>query len=134
MKRQAKEDRPRSRRPAKLSELETDLMQVLWEHGEATATEVRQAVAPVRKLAPTTVITLLDRLCDKGVVARLPGGGRPKRYHPVVKPSAIASRLLESVRRRFFGGSSASLFAHLLSSGDVDERELEEIRKLVARR
>jgi BlaI family penicillinase repressor len=132
MKRISKTAKADARRAGGLTELETDIMQVLWEQREATAADVRKLLQPIRPLAPTTVITLLDRLSEKGVVAPVKGASRPKRYRAVLEPTTVANRLLSVLQRRFFGGSSASLFAHLLASGDVDERELEEIRKLLA--
>jgi predicted transcriptional regulator len=116
-----------------LTELETDIMLVLWERGESTVAEVREYLARSRTLAHTTIITMLDRMCAKGVVRKVAGESKAKRYRPVLRRELVADRLLSSVRRRFFAGSSASLFAHLLDSGEVDEAELAEIRSLLNR-
>ncbi len=122
----------RWKRAGGLTELETDIMQVFWEHREASAADVREILAPARPLAQTTVITLLERMREKGILAQVKGTARPKRYRPVLEPETVVRRLLDTLQRRFFGGSTASLFAHLLASGDVDDRELEEIRRLLA--
>lgn len=132
MKRTPKLSKPDARRAGGLTELETDIMQVLWERRSASAAEVRSRLQKVRPMAPTTVITLLDRMCEKGVVARVKDSTRPKRYRPVLESSTVANRLLSTLQNRFFGGSTASLFAHLLASGDVDERELNEMRRMLA--
>ncbi len=108
-------------------------MLVLWERGESTVAEVREYLAKSRVLAHTTIITMLDRMCGKGVVRKVAGQSKAKRYRPVLRRELVADRLLNNVRRRFFDGSSASLFAHLLESGEVDETELAEIRKLLNR-
>src|SRR5688572_30900446 len=50
------------------TDLQLNLMRVLWTRGEATAAEVLELVKPRRKLAATTVATLLSRLEKKGVV------------------------------------------------------------------
>lgn len=114
-----------------LSELETEIMLVLWGREESTAAEVRSELAGSRDLAHTTVLTVLDRMCTKGVVTRVGPTSRPIRYRPVLPRDLVANRLLGSLKQRFFGGSSASLFAHLLDSGEVDAVELAEIRKLL---
>lgn len=114
-----------------LTELETDIMLILWERGESTVAEVRASLSASRVLAHTTVITMLDRMCAKGVVRKVESREKKKRYKPVLQRSAVADRLLDNVRERFFEGSSASLMAHLLDSGGVDEEELEEIRRLL---
>jgi predicted transcriptional regulator len=116
-----------------LTELETDIMLVLWERGESTVAEVREYLAKSRSLAHTTIITMLDRMCRKGVVRQVAGQSKPKRYRPVLRRALVADRLLSNVRKRFFDGSSASLFAHLLESGEVDQAELAEIRDLLDR-
>jgi len=108
-------------------------MLVLWERGESTVAEVREYLAASRALAHTTIITMLDRMCRKGAVRTVAGPSRAKRYRPVLRRELVVDRLLSNVRRRFFDGSSVSLFAHLLESGEVDEAELAEIRRLLDR-
>lgn len=108
-------------------------MLVLWERGESTVAEVREALAGSRRLAHTTILTVLDRMCAKGAVRLVGGRARVKRYRPALRRDWVVDRVLGSIRNRFFGGSSASLFAHLLESGEVDEAELTEIRRLLAR-
>ena len=125
--------RPGRRHPSGLTELETDIMLALWERGESTVAEVREYLAKSRSLAHTTIITMLDRMCGKGVVRKVAGESKAKRYRPVLRRELVADRLLSNVRRRFFDGSTASLFAHLLDSGEVDEAELAEIRSLLDR-
>ena len=116
-----------------LSDLETDVMLVLWERGESTVAQVREALAQSRRLAHTTILTVLDRMCAKGAVRLVGGRARVKRYRPALPRDWVVDRVLGSIRNRFFGGSSASLFAHLLDRGEVDEEELAEIRRLLAR-
>lgn len=120
-----------SRSASGLSELETEIMLVLWEEGESTVARVRERLSATRTLAHTTVITMLDRMCGKGVVRKSDGKGKAKLFLPVLGRDLVADRLLGSLKRRFFGGSSASLFAHLLDKGEVDAAELAEIRKLL---
>jgi BlaI family penicillinase repressor len=135
MKKKSKVDRVGSskRSASGLTELETDIMLVLWERGESTVAEVREYLVESRVLAHTTIITMLDRMCVKGVVRKVAGESKAKRYRPVLRRELVADRLLSNVRTRFFDGSSASLFAHLLESGEVDEAELARIRSLLDR-
>lgn len=127
----SRDSRAAPRSASGLSELETEIMLVLWAEGESTVARVRERLATSRSLAHTTVITVLDRMCAKGVVRKVAGQARPKRYLPVLERELVADRLLGSLKKRFFDGSSASLFAHLLDAGEVDAEELAEIRKLL---
>ena len=122
---------PNRRSTAGLTELETEIMLVLWEQGESTVAQVRKRLAGSRPLAHTTVITMLDRMCEKGVVRRVDRHSKAKSYKFVLKREKVADRLLSRVRKQFFEGSSASMFAHLLRSGEVDQAELNEIRRLL---
>ena len=49
-----------------LSEAQTEIMNVVWEHGEATLAQVCAALATRRELARNTVQTQLTRLVEKG--------------------------------------------------------------------
>ena len=57
-----------------LAPLELDCMNVLWPLGEATVRDVQQALRPTRPRAYTTIMTILDRLAQKGVVQRQKAG------------------------------------------------------------
>jgi len=114
-----------------LSPLETDVMQVVWDKGEVTASDVRKALSATRPLAHTTVITMLDRLLKKDVLEERPGTGRSRRFKARVPREDVAEQLLGNIRKKFFQGSAASLVAHLMSDPAVDEEEMVEIRKIL---
>ena len=64
---------------AQLSDLQLDLLRILWDRKEATALDVHATVVQQsRELAPTTVSTMLSRLEKKGLIliTQLPGAGR----------------------------------------------------------
>jgi predicted transcriptional regulator len=52
-----------------LGELETAVMQIIWQRGEVTVRDVWQALQPNRSLAYTTVLTVMSRLVPKGVLS-----------------------------------------------------------------
>ncbi|MBV9790408.1 MAG: BlaI/MecI/CopY family transcriptional regulator [Chloroflexi bacterium] len=51
-----------------LGELETAIMQIVWQRGEVTVREVQAALKPSRELAYTTVMTVMSRLVPKGIL------------------------------------------------------------------
>jgi predicted transcriptional regulator len=118
-------------RRAELTELETEVMQVVWEQGVVTAADVRTALGPERPLAHTTVITVLENLRKKKVVRAVPSIGRARKFRASVEKGAVADRLVSGLLGRFFDGSPASLVAHLVKERDLDDKELEEIRSLL---
>lgn len=120
----------RRRNGGELTELETEIMQVVWSRRTATAAEIREALKPTRPLALTTIITVLDRLNKKGVIHAVPTVERARRWSASVPKEAVANNLLSSLVKRFFNDSPASLVAHLMRHESVDEDELETIRNL----
>ena len=114
----------------KLGDRELDLMQALWERGEATVGDVHQAlVGAGEHVAYTTVQTMLNRLEEKGLVSRQKRG-RAFLYRPVVEEPAAASVAVRRVVDRFFGGDAAQLATHLVAGG-MAPRDLDRIQALI---
>ncbi len=114
-----------------LSDLQIDLMQVLWSKGEATTAEVHQALSAERELAYTTVSTLLTRLEDKSAVTRR-REGRQFVYAPAVAESEVRRGMVGNLVDRMFRGDPAALVSHLLGDERVSDNDLERIRKMLA--
>lgn len=114
----------------RLSDLQLDLMQILWQRGEATTTDVHQALEERLGLAYTTVATLLKRLEDKGAVARR-REGRQFVYFPAVRASDVRRGMVDNVIDRLFRGDPAALVNHLLGDERVGPDELERIRAML---
>lgn len=113
-----------------LTELQLDILRVLWEQGEATTQDVHDALAPTRGLAPTTISTLLSRLEKKGVVAHR-RQGRQHVYRPLVDEVQVRQSKVKGLTDALFGGDAAALVSHLVRSDHMDEAELARIRKLL---
>lgn len=64
--------------PRPLGELEQAIMEVVWRFGTASGRDVFSALTRKRDLAYTTVMTVMNRLVDKGILDRKENG---KQYH-----------------------------------------------------
>ena len=113
-----------------LTPLEFTLMQIVWVRGSATAAEIAEALRKSRPLADTTVHTILAKLRKKGYIKPVPTIERAIRFAPRVPRENVAKRSLRRIIGDFFEGSPRRLMAHLIGE-EADERELEEIRKLL---
>jgi predicted transcriptional regulator len=122
---------PSEQTGAKLTGLEMEIMQVLWELGTATAGEIREALLPERPLAQTTILTVLEKLRKKKALRLVPTIGRARKFRPVIPKESVAEGLLKNLMGRFFDGSPASLVAHMVKDKGLDKKELEEIRRLL---
>jgi BlaI family penicillinase repressor len=113
-----------------LSELQLDLMRVLWARGEASVGEVAEALAPARGLAHTTVATLLSRLAVRGAVeARR--DGRQLVYRACVSEPQVRRSMVSTLIQRLFSGDPNALLAHLVSETDTVQGDLARVRALL---
>jgi BlaI family penicillinase repressor len=122
--------RPASRYP---TELELEILKVLWRDGPCTVRQVRAALAEGgRKLAYTSVMTMMTIMTRKGYLKRQKDG-RSYRYSPQVAEAETKQGLLGDVVERAFDGSARAVMLSLLETGDIDEAELDELRSLIDR-
>jgi len=117
-----------------LSALELEVMNAVWDLGEATSADIVEAVTKRRPLAPTTIRTVLAKIEEKGYVERIPTTERALRYRAALPREAVATQTLRQMVGRLFGGSSKMAIAQLLADEKLDADELEEIQKMVSRR
>lgn len=114
-----------------LSDLQMAVMRVLWNRGEAAATDVHGELEPERGLAPTTIATVLSRLERRGLVTHRTQG-RQYLYSPVISEQDIRRSMVASLTSRLFNGDATALVSHLLKSSDIDAGDLAKVRTLLA--
>lgn len=112
-----------------LTPLELEIMQVLWENGASTVTEVIPKLKA--ELAYTTVQTMLMVLLRKGKVKRTQEG-RAFRYRPVVSKERASGSAVEDLVRRMFGGSAEALLMAMVDTRQISAKELERLARKVA--
>jgi predicted transcriptional regulator len=119
--------RPASRYP---TELELEILKVLWAEGPLTVRAVRDALAGTRDLAYTSVMTMMNIMTDKGYLKRRKQG-QGYVYQPKINRQSTAGRMLDDVVERVFDGSAAAAMLQLLESRTIDEGELAALRRLL---
>ncbi len=97
-----------------LAPLELECLSVLWPMGEGTVRDIHRALAASRPRAYTTVLTIMDRLDQKGIVTRRKVG-RAFRYQARLSAEEARLKAVEKIVEGFFDGSPAALAAHLSS-------------------
>jgi predicted transcriptional regulator len=111
-----------------LTELQLAILHVLWERGEATSREVREALLPARSLALTTVATLLSRLERKGVLDHR-RQGRAHVFRPTVTRAEVRRNMVRELANNLFDGEPSQMMSHLLLSSQVDPEEIRRMRQ-----
>ena len=113
-----------------LAELQLAIMQVLWDRGEATVAEVRQALCELRPLAHTTVGTMLAKMEKKGQVTHR-SDGRVNVYRPSVGRERVSRSMVSDLARRLFAGDVTEMVSHLLDGCEVSDEELARLKDLI---
>lgn len=116
-----------------LSDLQMDVMRVLWRAGETTTTDVTAALAPARKLAHTTVSTLLTRLQKRGLVSSRKDG-RQLIYKAEVDERQVRRSMVSGLLSSLFAGDAQALVAHLVREDAISAEDLGAVRKLLEKK
>ena len=114
-----------------LTQRELDIMSVLWDLGEATATEVRDRVDP--NLAYTSISSMIRTLEMKGYVSHRRGEGKIHVYSPIIDSETAGESVLGRVLDKVYGGSPIKLLAHLVDQHRLSDKELTRMRNLLKR-
>jgi BlaI family transcriptional regulator, penicillinase repressor len=122
--------RPTSRHP---TELELEILKVLWRDGPLPGRSIRDALAETRDLAYTSVMTIMKIMTDKKYARREKVGGN-FIYYPRVTEKKVTRRMLGDIVDRVFDGSAAAVMINLLQTTDLDEQELKQLRQIVNRK
>ena len=119
------------RKTKTLTELELEIMQVLWERGEATVEDLADAFDKAEKpLAPSSFRTMLSILKEKGYVTRR-RAGRGFVYEARVPAENARKSILTDLISRVFDGSASDLVAALVKDGMVSADDLSKARALI---
>ena len=120
--------RPRAK---ELTERELEIMHVFWEQGELTAAQVRDALGRAgRKLAYTTVATLIRILSEKGFIEQT-NDQRPFRYQPIRSFDDVSGNLLSDILQRVFQGSREQLLMRLIDQKKLSAKEVATLREIL---
>jgi len=124
-----------ARRASKtLTEVELELMQILWKSGESTPDDFQAELAKVgRDITGGSIRKILSILIRKGYVDRRKMG-KAHVYRAIVAEERAQGGMLEDILRRVFSGSAAHMVSTLLNSPEVPEEDLDTIEKIIAER
>ncbi len=112
------------------SNLEMQVLSVLWDQGPATARQVLEALPDKKERAYTTVLSVMQVMEKKGLLRHTTEGNR-HIYAPTVKKREVLGSFLRSMVSNLFGGSAAHAMQHLLETNKVTHDELAEMRALL---
>jgi len=118
----------------KLSALECEIMNVVWQlGGKPTVRDVLSFAYPNGEKAYTTVQTVMNNLAGKGFLAK-EKDGLINHYYPARKQPEAIRRETSRFVSKVFGGSFQALASFLIDSDSLSEREINELKKMIEAR
>ena len=121
---------PRGELP-ELTPAQGEIMEIIWDRGEVSASEVRRILSLTRKVARNTVRTLLERMEEKGWITHREEG-RTFLYAAAQPRAATIGQKVREVIETVCGGSAEALVTALLDYRGLDAGELARIRRMLA--
>jgi len=121
---------PKRLRP--LSEIQTRIMKIIWDRGEASVSDIQAALATDTVRARNTVQTLLSRLERKGWLKHREQGNTFYYYAAVGQRKTLAEMIRRLVDTAF-GGSSEGLVMALLDERNITAEEARRIKAMIGK-
>ncbi len=108
-------------------------MKVVWERGESTVRDIYEELLERKKVAYTTVMTMMKILEQKGHLKRV-GGEKAYIYAPTKPKQQVIGSMVKDFIERVFNGSAEPLLVHLVEEQHLSDSECKEIEKLLRAR
>ena len=105
-------------------------MKIVWRKGSATVRDVYEELLSRRKIAYTTVMTMMGILEQKGHLNKS-ADERAYVYTPTKPQREVLGSMVQDFVKRVFNGSAKPLLVHLVENEKISKEELDEISELL---
>ena len=119
--------RPPSTQP---TEVELEILHVLWEHGPCALGQVHNVILERRDVSYSSTRKMVQLMCEKGLILSTESV-RANLYRAARSRKRTQLALIDDLARRAFGGSTRKLVLSVLSAERVTPGELKEMQQLV---
>ena len=116
-----------------LTEQELEIMKVVWRSESVTVRDVYEDLLERRKIAYTTVMTMMRILEEKGYLSR-DADAKASVYKPTKPKEKVVGGMVSDFLNRVFEGSAKPLLLHLVDNREISAKELDDIAKLLKSR
>lgn len=118
------------RQRVELGEGQWEVLRWISEHAPVTVAQVAQAFAQSHGLARTTVLSVMERLREKGHLTREKRGSTYEYSPAVPKAQLLRERVAQFVEGTL-GGSFSPFLAYLAHETEISDEQLQELKRLV---
>ena len=116
------------KRKETLTDLELEIMKIVWDFNQATVRDVYEQLRARRQVAYTTVMTTMRILERKGHL-KVSRADRAYVYRPARPRQRVLAEMVQEFVDRVFGGAAEPLIQHLVRDRHLSEEDLREIAK-----
>lgn len=121
----------------KPTEAELEILQILWEKGEATVRNVNESLnkkrdSNLKEIGYTTTLKLMQLMHEKGLASRNEES-RTHIYAAKIKEGVMQKALLEKFVDKTFRGSAMKMVMQALGNHETSKEELDEIKALISK-
>jgi BlaI family transcriptional regulator, penicillinase repressor len=109
---------------------ELAVMKIVWRRGQATVRDVYETLRERRRVAYTTVMTVMNVLEEKGHLEKTKAD-RAYVYRPTRPQQQVVGQMVTDFVDRVFDGAAAGLFLHLVKGKQLSKAERERIRRAI---
>ncbi len=113
-----------------VGESEMEILHIVWNKGESSVKEVQEEILAYRKVAYTTVMTIMKNLADKGLLTYRQEG-TSYIYRPAKPESEVKHGLLKQMLHKVFKGSPAEMVQSLVEHETLSDEERREIEEAI---
>lgn len=115
----------------KLPDAELELMLIIWDEKEpVTRIQIEEKMDKSREVVPSTILTLLSRLEERGFVRR-EKQGKINYYSALVKKDAYLKETGRNILQKMFGGSLTNFAAALYLGEELTEEDVRELQQFI---
>ena len=113
-----------------LTDQELEIMKIVWSKGSTTVRDVYEELLSHRKIAYTTVMTMMGILEQKGYLKKR-ADDRAYVYTPAQPQSEVLGSMVQEFLKRVFNGSAKPLLVHLVEDKKISAEDFDEISELL---
>lgn len=115
----------------RITNAEWKIMDVLWDKSPITSSDIVEILKHKTKWSSTTIYTLISRLVNKKAVA-IKEGSSPYVCFPLVSRKDCRSEETRTFLKKVYNGSVGLLLTSFIQDEQLNEQEIEELKKMLA--
>ena len=112
------------------TEVELLILNVLWERGPSSVSQIHESLKPYRKTGLSTTLKMVQVMTEKGLLVK-DDSSRPQIFRPAMSQEKAQTGLVDDLLQRAFGGAVDKLVLTALESKNISKDELDQIKNLI---